>query len=65
MPAGLGIAGGAPGINAIVEGDLPGGYDLIVLTNLDPPAAMRVARMTREWLGVSDDNGPGPRGPRR
>ena len=65
LPAGLGIAGGSGGINAVVEGDLPGGYDLIVLTNLDPPAAERVARMTREWLGVHDERGPGPRGPRR
>jgi len=65
MPAGIGIAGGSGGINGVVEGDLPGGYDLIVLTNLDPPAAERVARMTREWLGVRDDGGPGPRGPRR
>jgi D-alanyl-D-alanine carboxypeptidase len=59
VPAGLGIAGGSGGINAIVEGDLPGGYDLIVLANLDPPAAERVARMTREWLGVRDDGGGG------
>ena len=65
LPAGLGIAGGAPGINAIVEGDLPGRYDLIVLSNLDPPAAMRVGRMTREWLGANDEGGPGARGPRR
>ena len=65
MPAGIGIAGGSGGINGVVEGDLPGGYDLVVLTNLDPPAAERVARMTREWLGVHDDSGPGPRGPRR
>jgi CubicO group peptidase (beta-lactamase class C family) len=65
MPAGIGIAGGSGGINGVVEGDLPGGYDLVVLTNLDPPAAERVARMTREWLGVHDDRGPGPRGPRR
>jgi CubicO group peptidase (beta-lactamase class C family) len=50
-PPGIGVAGGAPGINAAMEGDLPGGYDLIVLTNLDPPAAMQVARMVREWLG--------------
>jgi CubicO group peptidase (beta-lactamase class C family) len=57
LPAGLGIAGGSGGINAVVEGDLPGGYDLIVLTNLDPPAAERVARMTRGWLGVRDDDG--------
>jgi CubicO group peptidase (beta-lactamase class C family) len=57
LPAGLGIAGGSGGINAVVEGDLPGSYDLVVLTNLDPPAAMRVARMTREWLGVRDGGG--------
>jgi D-alanyl-D-alanine carboxypeptidase len=65
LPAGLGIAGGSGGINGVVEGSLPGGYDLVVLTNLDPPAAERVARMTREWLGVHDDRGPGPRGPKR
>ena len=65
MPAGIGIAGGSGGINGVVEGDLPGSYDLVVLTNLDPPSAERVARMTREWLGVRDDGGPGPRGPRR
>jgi CubicO group peptidase (beta-lactamase class C family) len=51
-PAGIGIAGGAPGLNAAVEGDLPGGYDLIVLANLDPPAAERVARIARGWLGA-------------
>ena len=50
LPAGLGFAGGAPGLNATLDGDLPGGYDVIVLTNLDPPAAMRVARMVRGWL---------------
>ncbi len=54
LPAGLGIAGGAPGLNATLDGDLPGGYDLIVLTNLDPPAAMRVARMVRGWLGARE-----------
>jgi D-alanyl-D-alanine carboxypeptidase len=51
---GIGIAGGAPGINASVEAGLPGGYDLIVLTNLDPPAAERVARIVRGWLGAPD-----------
>jgi D-alanyl-D-alanine carboxypeptidase len=61
VPAGLGIAGGSGGMNAVVEGGLPGGYDLIVLANLDPPAAERVARMTREWLGVHDDDGGGGR----
>jgi D-alanyl-D-alanine carboxypeptidase len=59
LPAGLGVAGGSGGINAVVEGELPGGYDLIVLSNLDPPAAERVSQMVRGWLGVSDD-GPGP-----
>lgn len=53
-PAGVGIAGGAPGVNAVVEAALPGGYDLIVLTNLDPPAAERVARVVRGWLGARD-----------
>jgi D-alanyl-D-alanine carboxypeptidase len=65
IPAGVGIAGGAPGINAVLEGDLPGGYDLVVLTNLDPPAAIVVARMTRDWLGVRRDSGPGVLRPRR
>ena len=49
-PAGVGIAGGAPGLNAAIEGDLPGGYDVIVLANLDPPAAERVARLIRTAL---------------
>lgn len=53
-PAGIGVAGGAPGLNAAVEGDLPGGYDLIVLANLDPPAAENVAALVRGWLGVRD-----------
>ena len=53
-PPGLGVAGGAPGINAVLEGDLPGGYDLVVLANLDPPAAERIARLVRGWLGAND-----------
>jgi D-alanyl-D-alanine carboxypeptidase len=57
LPAGLGIAGGSGGMNAVVEGDLPGGYDLIVLANLDPPAAERVSQMTRAWLRAHDDDG--------
>ena len=65
LPAGLGIAGGSGGINGVVEGALPGSYDLVVLANLDPPAAERVARMTREWLGVHEGGRPGPPGPRR
>lgn len=53
-PAGLGVAGGAPGLNAALEGALPGGYDVVVLANLDPPAAERVARIIRGLLGSPD-----------
>jgi D-alanyl-D-alanine carboxypeptidase len=53
-PSGLGVAGGAPGINATLDGELPGHLDVIVLANLDPPAAMRVARMIRTWLNARD-----------
>jgi len=59
-PAGIGVAGGSGGLNAVVEGDLPGGYDLAVAANLDPPAAERVAAMVRGWLGARDEGGPGP-----
>lgn len=53
-PAGLGVAGGAPGINCTLDGALPGGYDVVVMTNLDPPAAENVARLIRGWLGAND-----------
>jgi CubicO group peptidase (beta-lactamase class C family) len=53
-PGGLGVAGGAPGLNAILEGALPGGYDVVVFANLDPPAAMNVGRTIRTWLGARD-----------
>jgi D-alanyl-D-alanine carboxypeptidase len=54
-PAGMvGVAGGAPGLNAVMEGDLPGGYDVIVLANLDPPAAERVAGIIRAGLGLPE-----------
>jgi D-alanyl-D-alanine carboxypeptidase len=53
-PAGLGVAGGAEGLNAAVEAGLPGDYDLIVLANFDPPAAMRIARQVSAWLGARD-----------
>ena len=58
-PPGIGIAGGAPGLNAVVEGQLPGGYDLAVAANLDPPAAEQIASLVREWLGVPKEDGPG------
>ncbi|MCZ8205791.1 serine hydrolase domain-containing protein [Gemmatimonas sp.] len=53
-PPGIGVAGGSPGVNAIIEGDLPGGRDVIVLANVDPPAAERLAQAIRRLLGAAD-----------
>jgi len=50
MNGGLGIAGGAPGINAMVEQDIVSGYTVIVLSNYDPPSAEKVGRQIRSWL---------------
>jgi D-alanyl-D-alanine carboxypeptidase len=47
---GLGIAGGAPGLNAALEWDPVQDYTIIVLSNYDPPSAERIARQIREWL---------------
>jgi len=47
---GLGIAGGAPGINSVVEWDPRSGFIVIVLTNFDPPAAGQTARRILSWL---------------
>jgi hypothetical protein len=48
--AGLGIAGGAPGINSVVEWDPRTGDVIIVLTNFDPPTAGEAARRIASWL---------------
>jgi CubicO group peptidase (beta-lactamase class C family) len=45
---GLGVAGGAPGINAALESD--GIWTVVVLANLDPPAATSVAQGIRRGL---------------
>ena len=47
---GLGVAGGAPGMNAVLDVDLDAGFTLVVLSNYDPPAAERVARRIRALL---------------
>ena len=52
---GLGIAGGAPGINAVVEADEERGYTIIVMSNYDPPAAEKLARQIRAWIGRLDN----------
>jgi CubicO group peptidase (beta-lactamase class C family) len=41
---GIGIAGGAPGINAALETDLKDRYTVVVLSNYDPPSAESLAR---------------------
>jgi CubicO group peptidase (beta-lactamase class C family) len=46
----VGVAGGAPGINAVMDGDLAGGYDVIVMSNLSPPSAEHVGRLIRSAL---------------
>jgi len=50
---GLGVAGGAPGINADLEMDAQSGYVLVVLSNYDPPSARDVAKTIRGWIGLS------------
>jgi len=44
---GFGFAGGAPGINAMLE--MEGDVTVVVLANLDPPAAQNVARTVTRW----------------
>jgi len=52
---GMGFAGGASGINATLESHWDSGWTIVVLANLDPPAAMRLTRSMREILGLSRD----------
>ncbi len=47
---GLGVAGGAPGLNAVLDDDWVSGWTVIVLANLDPPAAEGVGRTARQLL---------------
>ena len=49
---GLGIGGGAPGINAAVESG--GDWQIIVLANYSPPAAEEVASNVRKMLGLME-----------
>ena len=45
---GIGVAGGAPGVNAELE--IGGEFTIIVLSNLDPPSASEVARHLRDLV---------------
>jgi CubicO group peptidase (beta-lactamase class C family) len=48
--AGFGIAGGSPGVNAIMEISPENGYTVIVLSNYDPPYAEKVGTTILNWL---------------
>ncbi len=48
--SGIGVAGGAPGINSVLEWDPQNGAIIIVLTNFDPPTAGQAARRIAAWL---------------
>lgn len=51
----LGFAGGAPGISAGLEVDVPTDTVVVVLTNLDPPSASQAARRIVGWMrGIRD-----------
>jgi CubicO group peptidase (beta-lactamase class C family) len=52
---GIGAAGGAPGLNGVLETALPGGYTIVVLSNYDPPSAEAVSAKIRDWMGLHDD----------
>lgn len=47
---GIGVAGGAPGINSGLEIDPGSGYTIIVMGNYDPPNAANVNRRIRQML---------------
>lgn len=57
-PGNVGIAGGSPGVNAMFE--MLGDYTVVVLANLDPPAAERVSRGLRGWLRRAGTGKPTP-----
>jgi CubicO group peptidase (beta-lactamase class C family) len=46
----IGVAGGSPGVNAVLEIAPP--YTVIVMSNFDPPAAMEVGAEIRKILGL-------------
>ncbi len=50
IQGGLGIAGGAPGINAVLDCDYGTGFASIVMGNYDSPNAERVAKQIRGLL---------------
>jgi CubicO group peptidase (beta-lactamase class C family) len=50
QPGGMGIFGGAPGINSGIETNIGNGYTAIVMSNYDPPAAENILKKIRGIL---------------
>jgi CubicO group peptidase (beta-lactamase class C family) len=50
---GIGAAGGAPGINAALDLEVATGEVVVVLANLDPPAAERLSSRVRRLLAAA------------
>jgi CubicO group peptidase (beta-lactamase class C family)/predicted aspartyl protease len=50
LAGGYGFAGGSPGTNAVMSMNFDSGTTVIVLSNLDPPAAESVAKEIRGWV---------------
>ena len=51
----IGVAGGSPGVNAVLEIEPP--YTVVVLSNYDPPSAEEIAREARKTLGIGGGGG--------
>lgn len=52
MGRGVGIAGGAPGVNSVLESDFGTGYTIIVMANYDPPSATSIASELRKLVNA-------------
>lgn len=48
--AGVGLGGGAPGLNAVLEMQLDRDLTLVVMANADPPIAERMGRRITGWM---------------
>jgi CubicO group peptidase (beta-lactamase class C family) len=57
----IGVAGGTPGANAVLEIAPP--YTVVVLSNFDPPSAEEVSREARKALGLGGAERMKRRGP--
>ena len=52
---GIGVGGGGPGVNAMLELDVAADHTIVVLSNFDPPTAQRVAQDISAMLRDNTD----------